>query len=94
MNLLNFGFISMNIPKWYENTFLNVALADPTVIDLRSKNENYYFVGNLLSNRLKNLHVASSINDIFFERFKKLMKLIIHMSSENNLDSFTKKLTN
>lgn len=38
ISLFDRKLINLTIPKWYEEDFLNVALAGPTITNLKDKN--------------------------------------------------------
>ncbi len=93
LRLSNFNFVKINIPKWYEMDFMNIALAEPKVINLREKNYNFYYFGNILAKKLKKLQIGESLKEIYLSRVKQILLLIIHSNEKSFSRSFINKLS-
>jgi len=78
---------------WYGEAFKKIILADPEVIDLPVKSKYFYEFGMLLAKKaIMNTDQFSFVADVFFERMKVLINLILHLK-ENDDHVFLHKLT-
>ena len=87
-------FVNMQVPKYYQREFLNLALADAEIANLRNKNEYFYEIGHLLAKKLKNFFIIKSLNEIFLQRLKRVILIILHSNLKETPTAFIYKLAN
>ena len=93
LDLETFKIIKLNTPKWYNEGFKKIVMADPEVTNLREKSVYYYEVGMLLAQRQASITADFMfIGQVFFERMKIFINLVYHMK-ETEDHSFIQKLT-
>lgn len=90
-------YCKIDLPLIYSESFKNIALADPAVLDLPSKSRYFYEFGMLLADKIsldnkKKDKPFDFVAQVFFERVKILLNLILHLR-DNTDHPFLTKLT-
>ena len=93
LNLAQFNFVKIQTPKWYQKKNLTIMLTDPIISNLREKNLNFFIFGSILSKKLKNFSINETLKEIYLERLKKIILLVL-FQSDNAKNSFLNKLDN
>jgi hypothetical protein len=86
--------ISIQLPKYYENEFINMVLAHPQGINLCEKNFYYYEFGVLISKKLNKNFIAEYLSKIFLARIKQIFLIVFHSNDSMSSSSFLQKITN
>ena len=94
--LRRYDFGRLELPIIFSESFKNIALADPRVLDLPSKSRYYYELGMLLADKIqfdtRKSKPLEFVSQMFFERMKILFNLILHLK-DNRDHPFLSKLT-
>ena len=91
-------YCKIDLPIIYSESFKNIALADPSVLDLPSKSRYFYELGMMLADKVaitdnkRKEKPLDFISQVFFERVKILLNLILHLR-DNTDHPFLSKLT-
>lgn len=73
--------MKIRIPRWFEQQFIEVAMSGPLLVNLKEKNQFYFQLGSILSNRLKRLNIKKQIGEVLFDRLKELILICLHGSN-------------
>ena len=93
LGLSRMKFVKVQLPKWYSKDFINLALADPEVANLHSKNPYFYEVGAVLARKFDSGLVGNFIEEMFLARAKKIVLIILHANKKDYQSAFVHKLT-
>lgn len=93
VHLATLGYVKILVPMLFSENFKKVLLASPQVVDLRTKSHYFYEVGVILAANLpKQIDGFLFLSQIFFERMKIFINLIMHLKEDDD-HSFIQKLT-
>ncbi len=94
LNLAQFKFVQIQLPKWYNTDYMNIMLADPIVVNLKEKNCNFFDLGLIVANSLKKNNIKENLKEIFIERLKNIIIIVLHQNDDTFNSSFLNKLCN
>lgn len=87
--------ITIQLPKYYDQEFINMVLSHPEGVNLCEKNYYYYELGAIMAKKLNRNSIPDYLAKIFLTRIKQIFVFVFHNSNEAiPANTFLQKLTN
>ena len=75
MDQFQFRAIEFIIPHCYQLAYKKTLKADPLVVNLREKNQNYYIFGMKLKEQIQDKKMMFTLAEVFLARIISVLKL-------------------
>jgi hypothetical protein len=88
-------FLTIQLPKYYDQEFINMVLSHPEGVNLCEKNYYYYELGAIMAKKLNRNSIPDYLAKIFLTRIKQIFVFVFHNSNDATpANNFLQKLTN